>query len=56
MLTCDDKGVFTSDDDTYRKHKQATVGRRFAGERMQRPGGGCDMDLVSGFGLVSSDL
>ena len=27
-----DNGVFTDDDDTYRKHKQATVGRRFAGE------------------------
>ena len=35
MPTCDDKGVFNDDDDTY---------------------GGCDMDLVSGFGLVSSDL
>jgi hypothetical protein len=55
MPTCDDKGVFTDDDDTYRKHKQATVGRRFTEERVRRPEGGCDMDLVSGFGLVSSE-
>jgi hypothetical protein len=25
LSTCDDKGVFTDDDDTYRKHKQSTV-------------------------------
>jgi hypothetical protein len=25
LLTCDDKGVFTDDDDTYRKHKYPTV-------------------------------
>jgi hypothetical protein len=25
LSTCDDKGVFTDDDDTYRKHKYPTV-------------------------------
>jgi hypothetical protein len=25
LPTCDDKGVFTTDDDTYRKHKKSTV-------------------------------
>jgi hypothetical protein len=34
--TCDDKGVFTDDDDTDRKHKYPTVGRRLVGERVQR--------------------
>jgi hypothetical protein len=34
--TCDDKGVFTDDDGSYRKHKHPTVGRRLIGERVQR--------------------
>jgi hypothetical protein len=40
LPTCDDKGVFTDDDDTYRKHKYPTltptVVRRLVGERVQR--------------------
>ena len=34
--TCDDKGVFTDDDDSYRKRKQSTVDSRLVGERVQR--------------------
>jgi hypothetical protein len=36
FLTCDDKGVFTDDDDAYRKHKYPTVVRRLVRERIQR--------------------
>ncbi len=36
LPTCDDKGVFTDDEDTYRKRKYPTVGRRLVGDRVQR--------------------
>ncbi len=36
LSTCDDKGVFTDDEDTYRKRKLLTVGRRLVGDRVQR--------------------
>ncbi len=47
LPTCDDKGVFTNDDDTYRKHKQSTVSGRWQEEEDQ--GAGCDMGLLSDF-------
>jgi hypothetical protein len=36
LPTCDDKGVFTDDEVTYRKRKIPTVGRRLVGDRVQR--------------------
>jgi hypothetical protein len=43
LPTYDDKGVFTDDEDTYRKRKQPTVGRTLVGDRVQRRCGGCHM-------------
>ena len=34
LPTCDDKGVFTDDEDPYRKRKYPTVGRRLVGDRV----------------------
>jgi hypothetical protein len=36
LPTCHDKGVFTDDEDTYRKRKYPTVGSRLVGDRVQR--------------------
>jgi hypothetical protein len=36
FATCDDKGVFTDDEDTYMKRKYPTVGRRLVGDRVKR--------------------
>ena len=36
LPTCDDKGVFTDDEGTYRKRKYPTVGRKLVGDRVQR--------------------
>jgi hypothetical protein len=44
MPTCDDKGVFTDDDDTHRKHKQAT--RRWAGGSQDKGCAGPDVVVI----------
>jgi hypothetical protein len=36
LPTCDDRGAFTDDEDTYRKRKYPTVGRRLVGDSQKR--------------------
>jgi hypothetical protein len=54
LPTCDDKGVFTDDEGTYRKRKKPTVGRRLVGDRVKSRwlSYGVSQWLESGLGYV----